>query len=124
MPGRYSRNKGAQFERDIVNDCRRRGLAAERIPLSGAMGGSFGGDVRLTICDRTLKIECKILANGFKFLYDKLSGNDALVIRADRKDPLIVMTLSSYLDTFSPKESKTPESATEQPGHPLPDLRQ
>lgn len=96
MPGRHSRNKGARFEREIVNLLRQAGYTAERIPLSGAMG-TFKGDVQWQLRDQLLRIECKSKGNGFKFLYDKLSGNDILAIRADHESPLVVLSLDRLL---------------------------
>lgn len=100
MPGKHSRNKGARFEREIVNTLKERGYLAERIPLSGAMG-SFKGDVQVKIGNRTLKFECKSLANGFKFLYSKLGDNDALILRADRQEALIVLKFDQWVEDLS-----------------------
>lgn len=100
MPGKYSRSKGARFEREIVNSLKSRGYLAERIPLSGAMG-TFKGDVQVKIGNRTLKFECKSLSNGFKFLYSKLGDNDALILRADKKEALIVLKFSQWLEDLS-----------------------
>ena len=47
--------------------------------------------------DKTYKIECKSLANGFKFIYESLGDNDALCIRADRQEPLLVLRLGQFL---------------------------
>lgn len=69
---------------------------AERIPLSGAMG-TFKGDVLVKIGSRLLKFECKCLANGFKFLYSKIGDNDALLLRADRQEALIVLKLDQFM---------------------------
>jgi Holliday junction resolvase len=43
--GRASRDKGNRTERAIVRLLQERGFAAERVPLSGAARGRFGGDV-------------------------------------------------------------------------------
>jgi Holliday junction resolvase len=45
MSGRRSRNNGARFERGIVRALLANGLDAGRVPLSGAVGGRFAGDV-------------------------------------------------------------------------------
>jgi len=45
MSGRRSRNKGARVERAIVQALQADGFAATRVPLSGAAGGRFAGDV-------------------------------------------------------------------------------
>jgi Holliday junction resolvase len=42
--GRASRDKGSRTERAIVRLLQERGLAAERVPLSGAARGRFGGE--------------------------------------------------------------------------------
>jgi Holliday junction resolvase len=39
MSGRRSRSKGLRSERGIVALLKARGIAAERVPLSGAVGG-------------------------------------------------------------------------------------
>jgi hypothetical protein len=61
-----SRQKGNRLERAIVRLLQDKGFAAERVPLSGSAGGSYSGD---------------------------LTGRDALVIRADRRDALVVLPL-------------------------------
>ena len=43
--GRRSRDKGNRAERAIVRFFQGRGFAAERVPLSGAAGGSYVGDL-------------------------------------------------------------------------------
>jgi Holliday junction resolvase len=101
MSGKYSRNKGARFEREVVNFLKSEGMRANRVPLSGAMEG-FKGDVLVqTRVDQPLMhFECKSLANGFKFVYESLGDNDALCIRADRQEPLIVLKLSKWTEQF------------------------
>lgn len=93
--GKASRDKGARNERAFVNDCKAAGIDAERIPLSGAMKGSFGGDVRVA----GYLGECKVRAEGFKTLYDWIDhdGADFLALRADRKDWLVVLTWDVWL---------------------------
>ena len=117
--GRASRNKGNRTERAIVRLLQDRGLAAERVPLSGAARGRFGGDISVPALGRDLRGEAKCRGNGFNRLYDWLEGRDFLsapiakpsaaatdltasttgsrprflVIRADRKPLLVVVTL-------------------------------
>lgn len=102
--GKPSRDKGARFERQIVKALNAGGIEAERIPLSGAAGGSFSGDIvaMLPITlplpeGHDMTLELKKRANGFKQIYSWLEGNDALVIGADRKEPLIVLPLSEWI---------------------------
>jgi hypothetical protein len=49
MSGRQSRDKGNRLERALVRTLRKSGFAAERVPLSGAMHGRFGGDLSLPL---------------------------------------------------------------------------
>jgi hypothetical protein len=88
--GRVSRQKGNRTERAVVRLLQDRGLAAERVPLSGAARGRFGGDVSVPVLGRDLRCEVKCRGNGFNRLYDWLGDHDFLVIRADRK-PLLVI---------------------------------
>ena len=64
MSGRRSRNKGARTERSIVNALQANGIAAVRVPLSGAVGGRFAGDIVLPLMGRDLCVEVKARATG------------------------------------------------------------
>jgi len=83
--GRASRDKGNRAEREVAKI-----LSAKRVPLSGAAGGEYAGDVVDELLGRG---EVKRRKDGFKLLYKWLEGNDFLCVRADRKDWLIVMKL-------------------------------
>jgi hypothetical protein len=91
--GRASRDKGNRTERAIVRLLQERGLAGERVPLSGATRGRFGGDISVPALGRDLRGEAKCRGSGFNRLYDWLEGRDFLVLRADRKPLLVVATL-------------------------------
>jgi len=103
--GKPSRDKGARFEREIVHTLVDRGIRAERVPLSGAAHGSFGGDIR---CDlpghKAALLECKKRARGFKQIYGWLEENTGLVIGADRLPPLIVLPLGTFLSMLNDEE--------------------
>jgi Holliday junction resolvase len=94
MSGRRSRSKGARTERGIVNALKASGIAAVRVPLSGAVGGRFAGDIVLPLLGRDLCVEVKARAAGFRELYSWLDGRDVLVVKADRQEPLVVVRLS------------------------------
>jgi hypothetical protein len=89
MSGRRSRNKGARIEREIVRALQAKGLAASRVPLSGAVGGRFSGDVVLPLLGRDLCVEVKARADGFRELYSWLAHRDVLIVKADRQPPLV-----------------------------------
>jgi hypothetical protein len=92
--GKPSRDKGLRVEREVVNACIEAGIKAERVPLSGAAGGSFTGD--LILCD---KFRCEVKSRkdgaGFRLLYQWKSLNDILIVKQDRSVPLFVMDLDT-----------------------------
>jgi hypothetical protein len=94
MSGARHRRKGSRAERALVAFLRNRGFAAERIPLSGAVGGSFTGDISLTLLGRDFVVEVKVRGNGFRRLYDWLADRDLLIVRADRREPLVIVPLN------------------------------
>ena len=94
MSGRRSRSKGARTERSIVNAPRASGIAAVHVPLSGAIGGRFAGDIVLPLMGRDLCVEVKARAAGFRELYSWLTNRDVLIVKADRQEPLVILRLS------------------------------
>jgi hypothetical protein len=91
--GRASRDKGNRVERAIVKLLQDRGFAAERIPLSGAAGGSYIGDLTVPVLGRDRVVEVKARATGFRELYGWLTDRDVLIVKADRMEPLVVLPL-------------------------------
>ena len=94
MSGRRSRDKGGRVERNIVRALKAGGFAAERVPLSGSAGGRFTGDVVMPLLGRDLCLEVKARATGFRKLYSWLNERDVLILKADRREPLVVVRLS------------------------------
>jgi Holliday junction resolvase len=92
--GRTSREKGNRTERAIVRLLQERGLAAERVPLSGAARGRFGGDVSVPVLGIDRRVEVKCRGKGFRELYKWLGGADLLIVRADRRELLVVIPLN------------------------------
>lgn len=101
MSGRKSRSKGQRREREFTKL-----IQGERIPLSGAAGGRFGNDVE----GLGLKFEVKARKDSFKTLYrwleDEREKPDALALKADRKDWLVVMKLSKFIELMGGKENE------------------
>jgi hypothetical protein len=104
MSGRKSRDKGNRFERACVPAFVAFGLNCRRMPLSGALGGEFAGDIRAAIDGESRVFQLKCLANGWRTVYSALAGHDGLIIRADRSDPLVVLPLAYFLKLCGPKE--------------------
>lgn len=95
--GKKSRDKGNRFERECVNRLQSLGIGAERVPLSGAAGGSFGSDLIVPVQGRDRKIECKKRADGFAQLYTWIEGNYGLFVSRDRSETLVVLRLSDFV---------------------------
>jgi len=93
MAGRRSKQKGSRLERDFAKR-----IGGERVPLSGAAGGSYTGDVK----GLGLLWECKARKDGFKQLYKWLDSDvDALAIKSDRKEWLVVVPLEKFLELLT-----------------------
>jgi len=92
VSGLRSRRKGARRELEIVHAHRAIGVAARKVPLSGAAQG-FKGDIHLTLRGRALQAEVKARAagSGFVTLERWLGDNDALFLRRDRADAVVVL---------------------------------
>ncbi len=95
MSGRMSRNKGARIEREVVALHRELGITAEKVPLSGACGGSFGGDVIIPGIG-TVEVKSRASGKGWKVIEGWLGDNAALFLRRDRQAPLVVMPWNTY----------------------------
>jgi Holliday junction resolvase len=91
--GRRSRDKGNRAERAVVKFLQDHGLAAERVPLSGSAGGRYVGDLTVPVLGVDRVVEVKARAKGFVEMYRWLVNRDILIVRADRKEPLVVLPL-------------------------------
>ena len=96
MSSRAPRQKGDRLERAVVKQLQAAGLCAKRVPLSGSAAG-YPGDVCVELAGRDLTLECKS-RRDFATLYGWLTGRDALILKGDRNDPLLVMRLTDALD--------------------------
>jgi hypothetical protein len=86
---RASRRKGADEERALVRFLQQRGFAAEKISRTGYRGPDLS--VPLLGVDRA--VEVKARGNGFATLYRWLGNADLLIVRANRREPLVVVPL-------------------------------
>ena len=102
--GRASRQKGNRTERAIVRLLQEHGFAAERVPLSGAARGRFGGDVSVPVLGVDRRVEVKCRGDGFRELYKWLNGADLLIVRADRCEPLVVIPLKLAVEIAAAAE--------------------
>jgi len=90
MSGRRSRDKVARAECAIVRLLQGQGIGAEKI--SGMYKPGADLRVPLRAVDRAVEVKCR--AAGFRQLYDWLDQRDVLIIKADRREPLVVVRLS------------------------------
>jgi hypothetical protein len=88
--------KGDRIERQIVYLHEEMGIPAQRVPLSGAAGGRFTGDV--WIGDMKAEVKARAGGNGFKTLERWLGSNDLLFLRRDRQKPMVVLPWKTYED--------------------------
>lgn len=102
MSGLKSKQKGYRYEAKLRAMHLDIGIHAERVPLSGAAGGSYTGDL---VIDGEFRAECKARANGqgFKVLEEWKRENDILFLFRDRKLPLVCMDWDVYARIMSPK---------------------
>jgi len=98
MSGRKSKQKGYRAENALVHLHQAMGIPAERVPLSGAAGGLFSGDLLISCGTKQLKAESKSrkTGSGFKVLEGWLGENDLLFIKRDRQQPMVVMEWDTY----------------------------
>lgn len=100
-----SKRKGDGFELEVVHFLQAAGIAAEKIPLSGAIkGGSFEGDIAVPVRGIDRKLECKRRAKKFGTLYGWMGANYALVVRDNRTEPLVVLRLADFAELARPAD--------------------
>jgi len=97
-----SRRKGAKEENSIVRLLQSRGFAAEKLSRAGCPGP----DPSVPVLGRDLALEVKVRAAGFKTLYDWLVDRDILIIRSDRREPLVVIPLRLAVEVAAGLESR------------------
>ena len=95
--GKSQRDKGNRSERNLVNKLKEQGIAAERVPLSGALGGQHFGDIVLPSGDR-----CEVKGRAANRIFWKLikkyiTGVSYLVLVEDRQPPLVVIHWDDFV---------------------------
>jgi hypothetical protein len=95
MAGKKHKEKGDRAERWVVEGLKELGLDAQRIPLSGAAGGEFSGDIRFGIPVQQGRwvgeVKARAGAEGWKTIKDWLGYNQVLFLKEDAQPPLVVM---------------------------------
>lgn len=93
--GKFSKDKGTRGERDFVVRLKREGIAAKRVPLSGAMTG-YKNDIILDWLGTDEDSEVKLRADGFKELYKWIKPVKVLFVKANRQEGLAVIRLKDF----------------------------
>jgi len=108
MTPKSKKSKGRDFEKKVVSLCQDAGFAAERVyEQSGIHSGDVGDGVDVTVplsgIDRTM--QCKHWKNGFEPLYRILERAEIACVKGNRKEPLIAMRLSKWIELMREAES-------------------
>lgn len=89
-----NKQKGNRFEREIVNIAKSLGLEAQRAYASD--GRSLGCSEKVDVLLANKKLQLKARKTLPKWL--SLEDVDAVIIKADRQDPLVLIPLAEYLE--------------------------
>ncbi len=106
------KRKGDRCERAIVKQIQEAGYPAKRVPLSGAVEW-LPGDV---MAELGILGECCLEVKArrdFKSLHAWLEHRDALILKADRRAPLIVLRLADFLKVLGGEDEGGGRKANE-----------
>lgn len=96
-----SKAKGTRAENEVVQLLTEAGIPAERIPLSGSLGGKYSSDVVIGSVDTPLaRIEVKNRESLAEYLWDFLEPVDYLVLRKNHHKPLVVMEMDQFIKLY------------------------
>lgn len=98
MSGAHSRNKGARFEREVVNCLKGQGLKAQRVPLSGATDYAKGDVEIIAGFDGKTKFvgELKRRKSLPDWIVNALGEHDFMAMRGDHGETLVMVRLKTF----------------------------
>lgn len=97
--GRGPRRKGTRFENEVVCALQNKGIAAERVPQSGAVKTPrFDHDVYVPVRGIDRRVEAKRRARSFGTITKMLGTNYAVIFRDDNSPTLVVLRLNDFAD--------------------------
>jgi hypothetical protein len=108
--GRSPKRKGVRIERMLAQQLLKHGVVCARVPLSGAAGGAWSGDIHLELLGRTCRVEVKA-RHAFTSLYRWLSRADLLLLKADRLDPIAVLPLRLLAELIAAAKPTVPSDS-------------
>lgn len=95
-----SKAKGTRVENLIRDMHLKEGVDAERVPMSGSLGGKYSGDVIVGSIENPI-LRCEVKARkggkGFAVIEGWLEGNDVIFLKRDRVTPFVAMTWEKYI---------------------------
>lgn len=91
-----SKDKGRRAEHAVVALHTAVGVEAERVPLSGSLGGKYSDDVDLPY--GKAEVKARKTGSGFKTLEGWMKTCAALFLKRDRAPFLVVLTQDAYVD--------------------------
>jgi hypothetical protein len=95
---KYQRTKGANGEREVVNRLKEAGIPCKRISMMET-GNIDKGDILVA---NVWKAQVKVGNQTPKFFYDAFTPEDKFLFsKRDRKDWLVTMPLSVFLELFA-----------------------
>ncbi|MGD9552757.1 MAG: hypothetical protein AB7V60_06605 [Candidatus Caldatribacteriota bacterium] len=105
---RRAKTKGREGESEVVRLLAKYGIEAERMPLSGSLGGKYKNDVRLLLGGK--RAEVKRRKSGLKTVYKWLEQDNAnyLFFRPDgnRDKWIVIMPFIEFIELEKDKRNK------------------
>lgn len=103
--GKASRDKGARIELKMVKLLKGSGIEVEKVPLSGARHGTYGGDLKLAD-GRLIEVKGRQKKDVFWRQVEKfLEGNSYLFLCEDRvPEPIVAMSYAEFVRLLAGKE--------------------
>jgi Holliday junction resolvase len=98
-----SKQKGDRVERGLVSQHLEAGLRANRVDARlGQFGAGKSHDIDIYINTRLDPLQAEVKARkngeGFKTLEDWLGDNDALFLKRNNADPMVVVPMAIWLE--------------------------
>jgi hypothetical protein len=116
--GKAPRRKGNRVEREVLALMREAGLEARRVPLSGS-APDYPGDLEVDLPGLG-RLVVEVKARKRLALEAWLEGRGLLVLKPDRKPPLVVLPLEGLLALIRAVKGEALASTTSSPSTPRP----
>lgn len=99
-----AKDKGRRAENMVADALVNAGVPAERVPLSGSLGGKYSADVVIGSIDSPLaRMEIKNRESISMQLWDWLEPVDYLVLKRNHKPALVVMDMNQWIELVKDK---------------------